>query len=238
MTEACIIIPWRPHSSRQWGFRQVKSFYQTNFPEYPILIVDTNDPYFNLAGARNFGVNEVNARYGDIPCIITDADTIPEVKSIRSAVYLADEAPGVVLPYTDYRSLRRAGTKQFRDGTPLDECNAFVVDSACSGVYVTTPSTWLSHYGQDIRFRGWGYEDAAWEAAHNTLIGPIRRIPGNVYSFYHESQRKDGRQFLLNADLCNRYLQAQGDPIAMAALAKETHIGTVVVSGKVVEHLV
>lgn len=233
MKDVCVVIPWRAQPERRWGYSKVVSYYRDTFPEFPVFAVDSNDQYFNLAAARNFGVNYARDNGFDA-VIITDADTLPDTPNIPLALEQAVSAPGVVLPYTSYHSLGRDGTRAYRAGTPLREAPHFEVPSACSGIYITTPDTWTSHYGQDIRFRGWGYEDSAWECAHNTLIGPIRRIPGNVYSFHHPSQEKAGKQFVLNAALCHRYLQAQSDSTAMRSLCEETHVGQTAVNGKVV----
>jgi len=234
MSDVCVVIPWRAMPARKWAYREVTSFYHKHFPDYPVYSVDTNDTYFNLAAARNFGM-EYARQQGHTVVILTDADTIPIPANIAKAVSLAQEAPGVVLPYTEYHSLGLHGTNAYREGVLPEHCPSFIVESACSGVYVSTPDTWATHYGQDIRFRGWGYEDSAWECAHATLIGPIRRITGNVYSFHHPSQRKEGKQFTLNAALCYRYLEARSDPEQMKALCQEQHIGHVAVKGKVVE---
>ena len=93
---------------------------------------------------------------------------------------------------------------------------------ACSGVYVTTPRTWSRHGGQDERFRGWGFEDAAWYVAHQTLLGasPVRH-EGIVYALDHAPEVRAGAGYETNAALMGRYRAAEGDPAAMAQLVSE-----------------
>ena len=88
---------------------------------------------------------------------------------------------------------------------------------------MTTPRTWSSHGGQDERFRGWGFEDAAWYIAHETILGgPPRREPGSVFALHHLAQPREGEQYDLNAALMDRYRAASGDPSAMLALVTES----------------
>ncbi|MET0163226.1 MAG: hypothetical protein ABW204_11275, partial [Microbacteriaceae bacterium] len=98
-------------------------------------------------------------------------------------------------------------------------CSFELVRGACSGVYVATPETWAAHGGQDERFRGWGFEDAAWYLAHETLLGePPVRHPGRVYALHHVAEQRAGVQYDANAERMERYRAAAGDRAAMARL--------------------
>ena len=90
---------------------------------------------------------------------------------------------------------------------------------ACSGVYVTTPRSWWSHGGQDERFRGWGFEDAAWYVAHETLLDEVpRRHEGIVYALNHTAQAREGDQYDANAALMEQYREARSSRDAMRQL--------------------
>ena len=92
---------------------------------------------------------------------------------------------------------------------------------ACSGVYVTTPATWWAHGGQDESFRGWGFEDAAWYLAHQTVLGEEpRRHSGRVYALHHEAAPREGEQYEANARLMDEYRAAAGDAEAMRQLVE------------------
>lgn len=173
-----------------------------------ILPMDDGQTPFCLAGCRNAGVKAAEDAGADV-VIINDADTFPQLGPLNNAIEAAYIDRYVHLPYTTYRSLMLAGTQQFLRGKKIEQCSYFVVEGACSGVYVTSPKTWWSHYGQDERFVGWGFEDSAWFSAHITLLGrePVRHA-GTIYAMHHESAIKEGKQYEKSADLMFNYLNA------------------------------
>jgi hypothetical protein len=212
-----IVIPWRPQPSRLFAFDRVVQWYRETLGDVPIEIVDSGDEIFNLARCRNLGVARILDPHDVV--VIGDADTIPEREALLEAIAGARTSRRVHLPYSEYRWLGAAGTAEFAAGRPLDRCTHEVVHGACSGVYVTTPATWRSHGGQDERFRGWGFEDAAWHVAHETLLGePPRRHSGRVYALHHEGQPREGEQYDANAALMERYRSASSAPEHMRDL--------------------
>lgn len=216
-----VIIPWRPQPSRLVALDAVTDWYRSEFAAVDIRLVDSADEIFNLAQCRNLGL--ASAGDPDEVVVVGDADTIPEVGSLRAAIVAASGSGVVHLPYTEYRWLGDTGMGQFVAGTALHDCGFELVRGACSGVYVTTPRSWRLHGGQDERFRGWGYEDAAWYLAHETLLGePPRRHPGRVFALHHVAERRSGSQYEANAALMQRYRGAAGDAEAMRRLVDET----------------
>jgi len=202
-----VVIPWRPQPSRLAAFGEVTRWYREHLPEAELREVDSDDAIFNLARCRNLGVASMSDP--DDVVVIGDADTLPEEGPLRSAIAAATTSTLVQLPYAEYHWLGAAGTADFRSGVPLAACSFELVRGACSGVYVTTPRTWWSHGGQDERFRGWGYEDAAWHLAHETLLGePPQRHDGRVYALHHEAEVRAGEQYDANASLMDEYRAA------------------------------
>lgn len=219
-------IPWRSQPHRLYAHDLTVDTYRGFLPDATIVDVDTDHAVFCLAACRNEIIRCAEAGgYG--VAVIGDADTLVEPGPLHAAIEAAAGDTRVHLPYTEYRSLREDGTKQFLTGTPLERCNHLVVDGACSGVYVTTPETWWAHGGQDERFLGWGGEDAAWLAAHKALLGaePARHA-GRVFALHHQSQVKEGDQYTANFALVYRYLQAEQDPDVMRALITEAEHAT------------
>ncbi|THG31077.1 hypothetical protein [Naasia lichenicola] len=211
-----VVIPWRPAPTRMAAFDEVTSWYREHLPEARIRPIDSDDPIFNLARCRNLGVREAETGSPDDVVILADADTLPEAAPLRAAIAAAMISGRVELPYTEYRWLGAAGTAQFCAGTPLVDCTFELVRGACSGVYVTTPATWWSSGGQDERFRGWGYEDAAWYLAHETVLGePPRRSEGRVYALHHQAEVRAGVQYDANAALMDAYRAAAVDAASM-----------------------
>lgn len=217
MALVSVIIPWRPQPSRLPAFEAVVDWYRTTLPGVDIVTVDSGEDAFNLSRCRNLGVAAIGDESQVV--IINDADTIPERGALLEAIAAASTSGLVHLPYTEYRWLGGTGTAQFVAGVPLEHCEFELVDGACSGVYVTTPASWLSHGGQDERFRGWGFEDAAWHLAHEALLGEVpRRHVGTVFALHHEPQLREGLQFDANAGLMQQYRDAATDPTAMRQL--------------------
>lgn len=221
MLPLTVIIPWRPQASRVSAFDAVVDWYRSSIPGVDIVTVDSDEEIFNLSRCRNLGVALIEERERVV--VINDADTIPQLAALTEAVAAAATSGLVHLPYTDYHWLGAAGTAQYSDGMPLEDCDYELVRGACSGVYVTTPDSWFSHGGQDERFRGWGFEDAAWHLAHEALLGePPRRHPGSVFALHHEPQLREGPQYDANANLMELYRSAASNPDAMRSLVFTT----------------
>ncbi len=212
-----VVIPWRPQPSRLAAIDAVVEWYVQNLGDVDIRTIDSDDELFNLARCRNLGIDRIENEEEVV--VINDADTIPQLEPLIEAIGAAATSGLVHLPYTRYHWLGAPGTAQFTDGTPLPDCGFELVQGACSGVYVTTPKSWWSHGGQDERFRGWGFEDAAWYVAHETLLDEApRRHPGVVYALHHSAQARAGEQYDANAALMVRYREASSSRDAMRQL--------------------
>ncbi len=217
-----VVIPWREQPTRISALNAVRDWYTNEIGDVEFVHIDSHDEIFNLAQARNLGVAAITDP--DQVVVINDADTIPERESLLQAVQDAATSGLVHLPYSQYHWLGASGSAQFADGTALEDCDFELVRGACSGVYVTTPRTWASHGAQDERFRGWGFEDAAWYLAHSTLLGaPPRRNEGRVFALHHAAQPREGDQYDANAALMERYKSAAGDVAAMRSLVGSSH---------------
>jgi hypothetical protein len=215
-----VVIPWRPAPSRIDAFERVVGWYARTLPEFTVRTLDTEDELFALARIRNLAVADLE--HSDDVIVINDADTLPEPEPLRAAVAAAADTGRVQLPYTAYHWLGPEGSAQFAAGEAPQDCAYELVHRACSGVYVTTRRTWQAHGGQDERFRGWGFEDAAWYLAHETLLGaPPQRHEGRIYALNHAVETRAGEQYERNSELMRRYRDAAGDTVAMAQLVAE-----------------
>lgn len=212
-----VLIPWRPQPSRVAAFEAVSEWYRAHVPDVEIRAIDSPDTVFNLSRCRNIGIAGVTDPSQVV--VINDADTLPELEALKSAIAAARTSGLVQLPYTEYHWLGAAGTAQYAAGTALADCDFELVRGACSGIYVTTPATWWAHGGQDEIFRGWGFEDAAWYLAHSALLGTApQRHTGRVFALHHEAQLRTGVQYEANAARMESYRTAAGDPDAMRRL--------------------
>ena len=214
-----ILVPWRPQPSRLDAFARVVDGYRWNLGAVNIQAVDSHDVVFNLSQCRNIGVRSIKNENEVV--VINDADTIPQLEPLLEAIAAASVTGLVHLPYTEYRWLGPAGMPELEAGLAIEECSYELVLGACSGVYVTTPATWWSHGGQDERFRGWGFEDAAWNLAHETLLGePPRRHAGQVFALYHEQEQREGPNYEANAALMQQYRDAAASAEAMGQFVR------------------
>lgn len=212
-----VLVPWRPQPSRIEAFEALQGWYARHLPDAEIRTMDSDDELFNLSACRNLAITSVDDENEVV--VINDADTVPELGPLLQAIEAAATSNLVHLPYDRYHWLGAAGTAQFLAGTEPENCDYELVIGARSGVYVTTPKTWWSHGGQDERFRGWGFEDAAWYVAHETLLGEApRRHTGAVYALHHETQLREGPQYDRNAALMDRYTASAASRDAMAQL--------------------
>ena len=220
MRPVSVILPWRPAPSRIDAFERVTAWYARMLPEFRVSTIDSPDPVFNLALCRNLAVASLDEP--DDVVVLGDADTLPEPDALRAAVVGARTSGLVHLPYTAYHWLGPDGSAQFAAGVAPEDCDFDLINGACSGVYVTTRRTWERHGGQDPRFRGWGYEDAAWNLAHTTMLGaaPQRHL-GRVYALHHHAETRAGTQYEANAALMERYRAASGDTAAMTSIISE-----------------
>ena len=219
VSKVVVVVPWRPKPSRLDAFDRVVSWYQRHLPDVELRTIDTDDETFNVARCRN---QAVGAWPDDGVVVLNDADTLPERDALLRAIEGAGSAQAVHLPYTEYRWLGAVGSAQYGAGAPAEHYDFELVRGACSGVTVTTPRTWFAHGGQDERFRGWGFEDAAWNLAHETMLErPPVRTDGRVYALHHVPAERHGTQYEANARLMARYEAAAGDRTAMAQLIAE-----------------
>lgn len=221
MARVLVAIPWRAQPDRVYAHEIVTAHYRRILPDADIIDVDTDHDPFNRAAARNRAVRIAENSGYDV-VVIGDADTLPEAAPLREAIEAAPTETRIRLPYTEYRSLRADGTRQYLTGTPLPDCNHLTVNVACSGVLVTTPATWWTCGGQDERMAVWSPEDIALLVAHRTLLGAeFARHNGRVYSLHHNAPQRPGLEYDAAVELYHRYLDAAGDPVAMRELIAE-----------------
>ncbi|MFE9220802.1 hypothetical protein ACFYN3_31245 [Streptomyces lavendulae] len=216
-----VAIPWRAEPGRELAHSLTLRHWAGVLPEAQVVDVDSGSELFSRAGSRNEAVRQAE-RAGAEVVVIGDADTLVDEVPLGLAIEGARTSGKVHLPYVVCRSLGADGTAQYCEGVPLSECDAIPVYGSCGGIYVTTPSTWWAHGGQDERFRGWGFEDVAWVHAHVTLLGEPVRHEGNIYPLDHPVGAKEVPLLEANYALLVRYEEAAGNPEAMRALIAES----------------
>lgn len=221
MTTA-VVIPWRPGTpERNANHSVVRAHVTALLPDAVHLDVDSGRTPFSRAGSRNEGVRVAQHAGADV-VVICDADTLVEPEPLHAAIAAA--ADGMLhLPYTWYRGLTQAGTADHIAGRPAAECPAELEHQwATGGVLVMTPAAWWQAGGMDERFQGYGFEDAAFRIAADALLGPTAKHDGTITHLWHPSEVGHGSpQHIANGQLCQRYVDATGNPDAVRALIAE-----------------
>jgi glycosyltransferase involved in cell wall biosynthesis len=156
---------------------------------------------------------------------MNDADTIPQISSLKEAIQAAYRDNLIHNPYNRYRMLGDLGTNQhLEDNVPLDRCSYKPWDSACSGTNVFTPAAWWNIGGMDEKFKQWGYEDTAMHVAHRVINRThYVRHKGIAFAMGHVPQPKEGRIYWNNELLFNRYLKIS-DPKEMLSFVKSDDV--------------
>lgn len=217
-----VVIPWRPGTlERNAHHEYVCGRLRDLLPDAIPLDVDSGHMPFSRAGSRNEGVRQAEAAGADV-VVLCDADTLPEREPLHAAIEAAADG-ALHLPYTWYRGLSQRGTIDYLAGTPAADCPVDLEHQwATGGVLVIQPDAWWAAGGMDERFRAYGFEDAAFRIAADALLGATIAHPGTITHLWHPSEVGHGTpQHVANGQLCQRYVDASGDPGAIRALLVE-----------------
>jgi hypothetical protein len=217
--KVAVVIPWRETPSRLPLKNYVAAWYETNLPEATIIYGDSKHKKFNLSASRNTGAKKVL----DYDVIVhNDADTIPNLKSLREGINKTFRTGLFCNPYTNYYTVNPNSTKKVLSGEVTIENSEYdQVHGACSGVIITTPKTWKLVGGFDQNFINWGYEDVAIKVAHTTIMNSdFLTIPGNVYAMSHEGADKSPELLSVGIKRLEKYFNVSGNKELMLDLVK------------------
>ena len=209
------------HRDRLW--RYARQRWERMFPDWPIYEGHHDDGPFNRARA----INDAAAEAGEWDVgIVIDSDVMVRRSQAEAAVSSA-AGGGVTWAHRRWRGFHEAWTKRILDDNRQygDEFEDVDLDIL---VERTNPLSWSCCIaipravfddlgGFDERFRGWGFEDMAFQSV---IVGlyPWRRIEGDVIHLWHP--RSDERiqtgntihtaspEYVTNALLGRRYMYA------------------------------
>lgn len=212
-----VVIPWRATESRIPLKNYVDNWYSKNLPEAKILYTDSGHQKFNISASRNIGAKKTM----DYDIVIhNDADTIPNIDSLRIGIKKTYETGYFCNPYDQYHMIYLSETKPVIDGSiDIENAQHDFVKGSCSGVIITTPATWEKIYGFDENFIGWGYEDLAIRVAHESIMGHgFTRIPGKAYALAHDISDIDQDLVKVNKKRFDLYVHAKNNKQLMIDL--------------------
>jgi SAM-dependent methyltransferase len=201
-----VIFPWRAGDpDRQQSLSYVVNWYKDCFPEAEIIFADDDDTVaFNRGRALNIGVGKSK---GDI-LIFADGDLIISHKALKAAVAKAPEV-GMVVPFSAISYLPASATRRVLKGSsPFINYAGTVPFSSKSqgGCNIMTREAFKNSGGFDRRFRGWGFEDAAFSVMVRLYAGPMVHEPGHAVHLYHKTARDPYNGFFEQSQaLCKEY---------------------------------
>lgn len=218
MTTAAVLIPWRsigcPHREAAWARVEAQWLGYG----WPLVVADDGGAPFSRGASVNLAATQVDV---DV-FVIADADTLIPRAQIEQAIGEAARAPGLVVAFDRYHYLHQRGTRRVLAGEdPLPgrrHCQWFF-EAGVSSCVAVSAETWRTVGGFDPRFRSWGHEDAALEAACSTLAGPTHRVHGSVFHLYHPVEKDRPER---NRQVVAEYIAATGQHTAMRCLIDRT----------------
>lgn len=226
-----VIVPFRgdgAQRTRNWEW--LRRHYEQAYPDWELIVGECPDG----AWSKGRAVNEAAARASGDVLVVADADVVLPFGALQQAVDALESAPWVI-PHRMVFRLSDKGTQALMNGE-------IAVAATCrrtmmvkppklgppgGGVAVVGHEDFTQAGGVDPRFEGWGGEDISFARALDTLAGPHRRLEEVLWHLWHRPMERRPRQRASEASeaLANRYLDANGDPVAMKDLCEDRYEG-------------
>lgn len=183
-----VVIPWRAGSD-EWRLRSfdwILSRYGHLFSEAEIIVSDDGSEDFRRGCSRNKGVSEASRKF----VLVADADTIPFPEFVAEGLRMLKRGAPWVIPYgdadyynSDEKSARKIlGLDPWKGLSPHDITWEHKLKSWAGQLLLRTDD-YEAVDGYDPRFTGWGYEDNAFTATCDTLLGDHVRVD-NGYTIH------------------------------------------------------
>lgn len=225
MTRAVLLVPFRGDGAqrdRLWAWCEAR--WRALMPELEIVVGE--DPLPAPAPfSRAAALNDAARKAGDWDFgVVIDADVFIDPDAVRAGLARAAEIGKVVWPFQRWNGLTRAATDLLlASGGSSTAADLRVVDQGAiertnpiswSCCIVVPRAVWDDVGGFDERFRGWGWEDMAFQSVVCGLYGHDR-LDGDLFALWHpraDERIKTGRPehpaYIANRMLGRRYMYA------------------------------
>lgn len=219
MTRVVILVPRRAdHGHRDSVWAAARARWEALHPEWDIVEGHHEEGPFNRSAAVNAAARD--AGEWDVALII-DSDVFLPPEHVREAVDTAVRTGRVTWAHRRWVGLSQNATGRLLlrpsdlldpayepRGRDIDKANP-ISWSCCIAL---TREAWDRIGGFDERFRGWGWEDMAFQSVACGIVGH-ERIEGDVFHLWHPRSPGLGRgafdvDSITNARLGLRYMMA------------------------------
>ena len=214
------------HRDKLWKWCRTR--WESLFPNLPIYEGHQNEGLFNRSQAINRAARLADADGHWDQAVVIDSDVLLRQSQVQAAIDTAARTGKVTWAHRRWRGIREDWTtrivadKQDYFGPECDRSDIDVL------VERTNPISWSCCFvipravfddagGFDERFRGWGWEDLAWQSLACGLYGH-ERIDGDVIHLWHprseerivagEPAYTASPQYIANGRLGRRYMYA------------------------------
>lgn len=186
-----VVIPFRSRGNdplREQNLARVLTEWREN-GYVPTVVSDgrRGSDAFCRSAAYNQAVEMVDA---DV-YVFSESDLLIRPEAIELAVDLAVSKPGLVIPFSEFRSLSEKDSRLIRHFvTDPYGCLASLVRGyrgSIGAINVVSRESYDLIGGYDEGFEGAWYDDDAMKIAFEICCGPTRWVDGPAYHLYHLS---------------------------------------------------
>lgn len=202
-----ILIPYKSDGEyRDRSFIWVIKRYEALMPNSEICIGTCDTKPFCKSSAVN---NAAKLATRDI-FIIADVDLVFDLNQIAKAI-LGLTSSTWIIPYTTLNYLTLEQTKTLQQMKPSVIINNInftgYKERDCKFIYGginIVPREYFEKIGGfDERFKGWGFEDDAFQRSLDALCGPHNRIKTALWHMYHPPAPRNNKE--KNRDILNKF---------------------------------
>ena len=234
MTRVRVLVPFRSGGDlqRQLNVGVVLDWWHNLTSQWPEVVDDPDPLLFNRGRAIGAHLAANPPQDGEV-LVLADGDLIPQAHAVERALGILTLQPQVwayAVPFTTVDYLSSADTARVHQQL-VDPHDADVLAErtwnrlSTGGINIVPAATWWVSGGFDPRFRGWGFEDAAFDAAARTLTAKrTLHVGGPVIHLHHPPSPETNPGdpgYQRSLELCHRYEQVDGDPDAMRRLTMD-----------------
>lgn len=223
LNDVSVLVPYRPDGAereRNWSY--LRERWQANHPDWQLVLGTCEG-----AWSKGLAVADAARKAEGEVFIVADADVMVGREALVEAVERLQDAPWVIPHRIVYRLTERA-TQALIDGRirlgkklPPRLGRAHLAPPG-GGISAVRRDDFERVGGIDERFEGWGGEDISFARALDTLVGPHQRLDDCLWHLWHTpaKRRPRNRASEVSERLAARYLEANGDELAMRELCE------------------